>query len=150
MKRHHYTFLLVCCWLYTGSIEGFAQDANAPASIPEASSPVSSCEQVVPPDSAYGFVRILERDNSKLDIMQVNVDVEFQIAEYEPCSLTKTTPVELHFPRRPFSLEIRRQEGQNQFQFSIHRKRLGPFLFMKDVDQVCLMYDEQWRNSTWC
>ena len=141
MKRYIHILSLSILGLGTISNQIFAQDTNTPN---------SSCEQVVEPDSAYGFVRILERDNSKLDFMQVNVEVEFQIADHEPCTLTETTPVELYLPKAPISVKVSRQEGQNPFHFSIHRKRLGPIMFLKDIDSICMAYDKEWKRSSWC
>ena len=148
MNKFTYVSLLFSLWLSLSSIQLFAQNTNP--SVALAATPNSSCEQVVEPDSAYGFVRILERDNSKLDFMQVNVEVEFQVADHEPCTLTETTPVELYLPKAPISLKVSRQEGQNPFHFSIHRKRLGPIMFLKDINSICMAYDEEWRQSTWC
>lgn len=148
MKRYIYIFLLSIFWLGASSNQALAQDTISPSTLSGALD--TSCGQVVEPDSAYGFVRILERDNSKLDFMQVNVEVEFQVGDHEPCSLTETTPVELYLPKAPISLKVSRQEGQNPFHFSIHRKRLGPIMFLKDINSICMAYDEEWRQSTWC
>ena len=148
MKWYKYVLLLFCFWLGTNMNHVFAQNASSPTTISGIQD--TSCEQVVPSDSAYGFVRILERDNSKLDFMQVNVEIEFKVADNEPCSMTKTTPVELHFPKASLSLKISRQEGQSPFHFSVHRKRLGPIMFLKDIDSICMAYDEEWKRSTWC
>jgi|GEM_PF-4232778 len=148
MKSYTYILLLLFFWLGAGSNQLFAQDTNSATALSGTQNP--TCEGVVEPDSAYGFVRILERDNNKLDFMQVNVELEFQVADYEPCTVTKTTPVELYLPKAPFSLKVSRQEGQNPFHFSIHRKRLGPIMFLKDTQSICLAYDEEWKRSTWC
>lgn len=149
MKRYTCSFLLCFFGLFAYSNPVFAQGTASPVSL-DPGNLSTSCDQLVSPDSAFGFVRILEKENNTLDIMQVNVEIEFQIADYEPCFITRTTPTELHLPEKPFLIKMSRQEGQNQFQFSIHRKRLGPIVFMKEVNAMCLQYDETWQRSTWC
>ena len=150
MKSYNYLLLFVVLVLQTTINPSFAQELTASDNLLDINEPKSSCDLVVPQDSAYGFIRVLEKTNSKVDILQVNVDIEFQISDHEPCYVEKTSPTELYFPKAPLSFKVTRQEGQNTFNFSVHRHRIGPILFMNGMEQICIEYDEEWKQYTWC
>ena len=102
---------------------------------------LDSCSLVVSADSSEDFFRILYPLGVG-DTSQVYVNVAFQIADHNPCYMERKTPLEIRFPKDPFSFKLVAKERGDEFRVVLNVNGGIPEIFLRNLPSFCVLVDE--------